>query len=136
MNETNPIKLSVEKLLHDEQSLINKIFDYQEEFWLNAIFQMVLCCASIKIIRLNRSWNVLYLLLLLAHKEKLVSEENIVSQFYSSISGMQFLDEVIYVSMMNEYLPIFWLYSGGQFYPVKLRSVMQVIDIVNHLIGI
>jgi hypothetical protein len=136
LNETNPIKLSVKKFLHDEQSLINKIFDYQEEFWLDAIFQMVLCFASIKIIRLNRSWNVLYLLLLLAHKEKLVSEENIVSQFYSSISGMQFLDEVIYVSMMNEYLPIFWLYSGGQFYPVKLRSMTQVIDIVNHLICI
>ena len=97
---------------------------------------MVLCFASIKIIRLNRSWNVLYLLLLLAHKEKLVSEENIVSQFYSSISGMQFLDEVIYVSMMNEYLPIFWLYSGGQFYLVKLRSMTQVIDIVNHVICI
>jgi hypothetical protein len=76
---------------------------------------MLLCCASIKIVRVNRSWNVLFLPLLSAHKEKLVSEENIFSQFYSSISGMQLLDEVIYLSMMNEYLPIIWLYSGGQF---------------------
>jgi len=32
--------------------------------------------------------------LLLSHQEKLVSQENIVSQYYSSMSGMESLDEV------------------------------------------
>ena len=33
---------------------------------------------------------------------------------------MEGLDEVLYLWMMNEYLTIFWLYSGGQLYPMKL----------------
>jgi len=33
LNETNSIKLSVKKFLHDEKSFRNKISDDQEEFW-------------------------------------------------------------------------------------------------------